>query len=383
MSGPRVLVVLDVFAAWSRGILKGFAEVADELGWTLLHYHPDLDLHWLLRTWKPDATVLMAHDATVASLAGATVVVSVNHDATRHGYPSVVLDEHRIGKLACEHLLKKGLRHLTTFRFDDSEFAEARTRAFVEAAISKHAHVAPGWWRDNAVPARTQEVPAALVKWLRDLPKPCGIFAATDTWARVVARYAQAGDFHIPEAIALLGADNDVVQCELTSPWLSSVAIPWRSMGQQAANLVRLGLSGKTARSRPVVIAPVDVVARRSTDVTAVTSPEVARAIAWIGEHSSRKLTLLSVARAVGVSRQRLERLFHASIGRTVMQEVRRSRVTRAKSLLSTTSNDLSTIAKLSGFSTLAMLSVAVRADTGMPPSVYRRRFQGLYLDQV
>src|SRR5690606_956124 len=43
---PRVLVVLDTSAAWSRGILRGLAGMAHARGWELLHYHPEVDLGW-------------------------------------------------------------------------------------------------------------------------------------------------------------------------------------------------------------------------------------------------------------------------------------------------------------------------------------------------
>lgn len=382
MTSPRVLVVLDVFAAWSRGVLKGIAEVADERGWTLLHYHPGTDLRWLVKAWKPSVTVITGHDDVLDSLVDQTVV-SVNHDATHRAVASVCLNEERIADLACQHLVDRGLRNLTTFRFDNSPFAVTRTDRFLESARSRGVNVASSWWNDNAVPPRSQEHPEIVAQWLRELPKPCGIFAASDNWARVVARYAKASDWSVPEELALIGVDNDTVQCELTSPSLSSVAIPWRTMGHLAAELVRDALARKATCGARVVLDPVDVIARRSTDVRAVTDPVVARAVEWISEHAGRRLTLLVVARELGVSRQRLERLFHSSIGRTVMQEVRRARLARAKLLLSTTSDELSRIAKLCGFATAAMLSVAVRDDTGMTPSDYRRRFKGLYLDQT
>ena len=61
MSDARVLVVLDASAAWSRGILKGFTELAHEHGWTVLHYHPTADLAWLGREWQPSVAVLQPH----------------------------------------------------------------------------------------------------------------------------------------------------------------------------------------------------------------------------------------------------------------------------------------------------------------------------------
>jgi LacI family transcriptional regulator len=61
-------------------------------------------------------------------------------------------------------------------------------------------------------------------------------------------------------------------------------------------------------------------------------------------------------------------------LDRTVQEEIRRARVERAKGLLQSTRASLPDIAKQSGFSTAALLSVAFKRETGMPPGSYRRR---------
>jgi len=182
----------------------------------------------------------------------------------------------------------------------------------------------------------------------------------------------------VPEDLALIGVDNDTVDCELASPPLSSVAVPWRTVGEKAAWLVGQALSGVSMAREPIVVPPVDVIPRRSTDVAAVDDPIVARAMSWIVERAGRPLSLEAVARAASCSRQRLEQRFRAAIGRTVMQEVRRARVDIAKRLLSTTNLSLPLIAEQCGLSSAALLSVAFRTETGIPPGAYRRRFRGV-----
>jgi LacI family transcriptional regulator len=194
----------------------------------------------------------------------------------------------------------------------------------------------------------------------------------------VAAKYADVAGVRIPEDLALVGVDNDTVDCELASPPMSSIAVPWRTMGEQTAALVEHGLSGGNLEGARVVVPPVDVVARRSTDVIAVDDPIVARALSWIVANASRRVTLAAVARAAACSRQRLELRFRAAIGRTVMQEVRRARVDVAKRLLSTTSATLPKVAAQCGFADAASLNVAFRRETGMPPGAYRRRFSGV-----
>ena len=378
-----MLVVLDASSAWSRGILRGFAGVAHERGWTLLHYHPTADLAWLSNEWKPDVAVLppdyfpkLPPDLTSPS------VIAVNCDRTSEGIASVCVDEQKIARLALTHLVEKGMPRVTSFRFSDAAFAVAREKAFHEAAAEAEVNIVQGWWVDDANPPRTLENAAVLAQWLRDLPKPCGVFAGCDSWSRVVARYCRVANVRIPDELALIGVDNDTIECELTSPPLSSIAIPWRKVGEEAADLAQRALSGMSISGKRVVVPPLDAVARRSTDVLAVTDPFVVKTVEWICENADRRLTVPAVCRAVGSSRQRLERRFRAVLGRTVMQEIRRAHIETAKRLLSHTSLDLPKVATLSGFTNQVLLSVAFRREVGLPPGAYRRRFQSVERDE-
>jgi LacI family transcriptional regulator len=375
----RVLILLDASAAWSRGVLRGFTAAIRQKGWTLLHYHALGDLHWLVQVWKPSVVVLQWSLYREAARAlDSCAVISVNDDSSSDGIASVCVDETAIAELAAKHLVSRGLRELTTFRFNDGKFAIARERAFGEAVQALGARLVPGWWIDDADPPRFHENPAAISAWLEQLPRLCGVFACTDSWARVVTRYAQLAGVRIPEDLALIGVDNDTLDCELASPPLSSVCVPWRTVGEKAAWLVGRALAGFPVSTERIVVPPVDVIARRSTDVSVVDDPIVAGALSWINEHVARRLTLNGIARAAACSRQRLEQRFQAAIGRTVMQEVRRARVDAARRLLSTTELPLPVIAQQCGFSSAALLSVAFRREMGTPPGAYRRRFRGV-----
>lgn len=375
-----MLVVLGTSGAWSRGILRGFSGVAQEQGWNLLHYHPSADLGWLARTWAPDAAVLGPEipGGWPDALRGG-VAVSVNADRSADDVASVCVNEEAIAGLALEHMLAMGLREVTTFRFDESPFAVARDRAFSRMAATAGARVVPGWWADAADPRN--EDAEAMVSWLRGLPRPCGVFACCDAWARVAARYARAADLRVPEDVAIIGVDDDPIECELTAPPLSSVAVPWQVVGHHAADLVRLGLAGETIAGARVVHGPLHVMSRRSSDAMAIEDAIVARAVHWIRQHSNRPLSVPAVARAAATSRRRLERRFHALLGRTVVQEIRRVRVEAAKALLSTTEHDLGRVAELSGFSSAALLNVAFQRELGLPPGAYRRQVRGARAD--
>jgi LacI family transcriptional regulator len=369
----RVLVILDTSLAWSRGILRGFASIANERGWDLLHYHPGVDFGWLVEEFAPDVAVLgPSHRGPWPEVLRSCISVAANRDYSDEGIASVCLDERRVAELALAHLQSRGLKRFTAFRFNGAPFAVIRERDFYAACRERGVEVAPGWWSDSADPS--EEQPKAIEAWLNGLPKPCGLFTCCDSWGRVVARYARVAGLRVPEDLALVGVDNDVIECELIAPPLSSVAVPWLSLGEKVAGLVQRGLAGESISGERIVIEPLEVVARRSSDTLAIDDQVVRAAVAWIQAHTDRRVTVPMVADAVNTTRQRLERRFRANLGRTVMQEVRRAHVEAAKRLQSTTRLTLPEIARRTGFTNPALLNEAFRREVDLTPGEYRRR---------
>lgn len=376
-SGLRVLLALDSSAAWSRGTVRGFARVADEQGWTILHYRPAVDLERLARELSPSATVIgPPFSGSWPEALRSCVSVAINADRCAEGIASVLLDEARIIELAVSHLLGRGFRNLTTFRF--GSWGVLRERRFREAAARLGAQLEPGWWSDSALPLCAEEHPAAIRAWLSQLEKPCGVFALCDAWARMLAHYARSAGLRVPEDVALVGVDNDTFECETAAPPLSSVAVPWLSVGESAARLVQLGLRGTPIAGRRVLVQPLEVVKRRSSDALAIDDSLVSAAVAWIHQHAQTRLTVPILSSAVHVPRQRLERHFRRHLGRSVAEEIRRTRVEVARRLLSATQLPLPEVARRSGFTTAALLSVAFRREVGVPPGAYRRHVRGL-----
>ena len=114
----------------------------------------------------------------------------------------------------------------------------------------------------------------------------------------------------VPDDIALVGVDNDLVECELLAPPLSSVMVPWPELGDHAARLVQRLLNGQRIERQRWLVPPLGVATRRSSEILAIEDALVARAVRWIGQNSHRHIDVPMVAAAVGGGRKRLERRF-------------------------------------------------------------------------
>ena len=173
----------------------------------------------------------------------------------------------------------------------------------------------------------------ALERWLKALPKPCGIFAANDAVGEeVLGACAQLG-ISVPDDVAVIGVDDYAYFCEATIPTLSSIAMNLRGEGRAAVELLE-DLMDSPGHARPPRIVPArDAVPRASTRFAR--DRRVARALEFIRLHAcTEKFGPRDVVREMGVSRALADRLFRAVAGRTILEEIHAVRLVRARELL-------------------------------------------------
>jgi LacI family transcriptional regulator len=299
---------------------------------------------------------------------------------TGAGRPRVLYDNARIGRLAAEHFLERGFKHVAFFNFGNFWMETDRIPAFratVEAAggwyheIKYHQHFSllePNPTRDERAAYRW------LVATLRRLPKPVGIFAANDDMAVKILCACDDAAVDVPEEAAVLGCDNDPLICDYTPVPLSSIDNDLEGQGYEAARLLDRLMDGQPAAAAPILIPPRGVVVRQSTNILAVPHAKVARALRHIWEHYREPIQTGDVAAAAGLSRRGLEQAFQKHLGRTIAAEIRHCRIEHSRKLLLETHLKAHQIAAQSGFSGIVHFSQAFTRAVGIRPSHFRRR---------
>ncbi len=116
------------------------------------------------------------------------------------------------------------------------------------------------------------------------------------------------------------------------------------------------------------------VVTRRSTDIFALDDPVVASALHFIHDHAGRPIGIDDVVERVLISRRALEIRFKKVTGRTLLAELRRVRLERARRLLQETDLSLSRVASAAGYSSESYLTQVFRQGLGQTPARYRRK---------
>jgi len=215
---------------------------------------------------------------------------------------------------------------------------------------------------------------AALTKWLRSLLRPLALFACNDDRAYHLLSACNAAGISVPDDVAVLGVDNDTVECEITTPPLSSIDPNAAKVGYAAASLLHQLIEGKTPPSLQIVIPPLCVVARSSTDVVAIPDADVAEAVQYVRKHALQPRDFKNIVETLSLSRNTLERWFHRYLGHSMIDEIISIRIKHAQNLLLTTSFPLTEISSKSGFRHVETMSRIFKRRVGMNPGEYRRR---------
>ena len=178
----------------------------------------------------------------------------------------------------------------------------------------------------------------------------------------------------VPDEIAVIGVDNDELICNLACPPLTSIVQGTEEIGYRAALLLDEMMSRRGRKTIQVVVDPVTVVTRESTDLVATEDRVVSAALTYIRQHACRRIRVDDVARQADVSRSTLDARFREVMGRTVHTEVRRVRLGIARELLVSTDLPLEQVARRAGFGNAQYLHAVFREAVRQTPGQYRRR---------
>ena len=178
----------------------------------------------------------------------------------------------------------------------------------------------------------------------------------------------------VPQEVAIVGVDNNIVVCDSLLPSLSSVAQNHQRVGGEAAALRHRILEGESRGAGNIAVPPREVVIRMSSDVIAVDDPVLGRALAYIREHLAESVSVEQIARAAGVSRSLLEKRVRAHLGTTITDQLRDQRLKTALKLMVETPMLMKEIAEATGFRRATYFSNVFREHLGETPRQWRAR---------
>jgi len=373
---PRVALLVETSLASGRDILRGVARYMREHSrWGIFHEPRSLEdkaPSWL-KNWKGNGIIARIQNKEMADAVRncGIPVVDVLGTVAANGIPLVHVDDREVAHAGARHLLERGFRHFAYMGIKGENWSDLR-RDYFQTYLAQAGHRCHLYELERKVTVWERQE-NRLSKWIGQLPKPLGIMVCSDQRGIDVIEAAQRAGVAIPDDVAVIGVDNDDPLCEVSSPPLSSINAGHSRVGYEAAALLDRLMKGDEPPKHTILVPPVGVVARQSTDVLAIEDSNISKALQLIRDHGCTELSVDDVARHCGLSRSVLQRRFRKLLNHTVHQEIINVRVKRACQLLAETDLTLIDIAEKAGFKHQEYMGVVFRKHLGMTPAHFRR----------
>lgn len=373
----HVALLVETSIDFGRGVLRGIARYQQEhQRWSVFVEQRELGAaapDWIDR-WQGDGIITRSDAANVLRTGIPTVGLYDNRPGAP-GLPMILNDNRTVGELAAEHLLDRGFRSFAFYGAAGEFWSQLRLSGVQATLAGKGCRLAVfgSHARSHSPSAAWEEHQEQLADWIAELERPVGLIACNDIHGLRALDACRRRDLAIPEQVAVIGADDDAELCELSDPPLSSVAYHPEQVGYEAAATLDKLMSGQRVPTAPRLVSPLGVVARQSTDVTAIDDPDVARALNLIRHHACDGLSVASLVRKVAVSRRTLELRFRKQRQRSLHEEIQRTRLDRARLLLATTDLPVTVVSDRVGFHQPARFSAVFKQQSGCSPTEYRR----------
>jgi len=380
----EVIVIVEKSRAYGRGLLRGIARYAAIHGPWQLRMEPEFyrfsrrqSKKWMAQKRADGVIAHLADVATIESVIASgvpAVIAGIREPAA--GAHMLMTDDEAIGRMAMDYFSDRGFRQFAYCGLDEMYWSRQRGEAFSrkvqEAGCEIRLYESPKGRR----PRNDEAEISLLADWLRSLPKPTALLACNDDRSRQVLAACKAAELQVPDEIAILGIDNDELVCEIEYPQLSSITLNVEAAGYAAATLLDRLITGRQvsrAEGR-VVVSPLYVAGRQSTDVLAAKDREVTAALRFIREHAREGIQVGDVVEATALSRRALQQRFRRVLGRPIHDEIKRAQIDYMARLLVTTNLPIAEIARLLQSTEVRNIARYFRRRTGLTPSQYRRR---------
>ena len=382
----RVALLLDSARSFDAGLLRGIARFVNlHQPWEFLRkasfYQRFSGLVEAslaeIRNHRPDGIVMNESPLVDRLIATGVPVIIVPVGSRRAKAWHIISENEVAAALAADHLASQGLRHFAFAGFAEATWSLERCQGFghrlAELGLPVKNHLVP--LAPSACQKRRHH--AAIVRWLTELPKPVGVLACNDEFARSIAELCRLHGLRIPDDVALIGVDNDELICELCNPPLSSVPFATEQAGYKAAELLDRLMLHRKAIVADVRVPACPVVVRQSTNRLAIDDEEVVKALRFIRANSGSIIQVCDVVRATFLSQRTLHNRFRRAVGHSLVKEINRQRALHIARLLVGTNDTLGYIARSVGYDNDAHMARYFHREMGETPRSYRERHQG------
>ncbi len=381
----RITLLFNANKVYDRQVVEGVGEYlqASQTDWDIFieeDFRCRIDN---IREWLGDGVIADYDDRQIEQLLQQVDVPIVGVGGSYHrpeDYPPVhyiATDNAALVHSAFMHLKEKGLHRFAFYGLPLSggkRWAQEREYAFRQL-VAQERYQGVVYQGMETAPENWQHAQNRLADWIQTLPPQTGIIAVTDARARHLLQVCEHLKIPVPEKLCVIGIDNEELTRYLSRVALSSVAQGSRQMGYQAAKLLHRLLDKQALPLQRILVPPVKVIERRSTDYRSLHDPAVIQAMHYIRFNACKGIKVEQVLDAVGMSRSNLEKRFKDETGETIHALIHSEKLEKARTLLVTSSMSINEISQMCGYPSLQYFYSVFKKSYASTPGEYRERF--------
>jgi LacI family transcriptional regulator len=290
--------------------------------------------------------------------------------------PNITGQYRETGKLGAEYFLKKGYINFAFYGFNNIVWSRERAEGYESSVNSAGYHV--HYFEHKK--ARSTDIwyykSKSLSKWLKSLPKPIALMACDDNQGVHITEACKQNKIRVPQEVAVLGVDNDVMLCELSDPPLSSIKLDIERAGYETARAMDLMISRSLKFYPNIQVSPLKVVTRSSTDIYASRDENITNALDFIHKNLDQNLLVDQIVKEVPMSRRSLEKRFVEVTGLPIYKYIFKLRIEKLAQKLVNSELSVFEIALEMGLPDSKNISRQFRQIMDCTPLEYRRKFR-------
>lgn len=382
---PRVALLVETSTTWARSILDGINRYLRKKNyWQIfLQPHGANESIRLPAGWVGEGVIADIKDEVMAKhLHGLDIPVINISQVSFPGlaFPTITTDIKACTRMAAEYFSERGYENFAYLQLEknilDSEIMQGFSNyvkreggTLFTTILKKRAWGVADWNLSIH----------ELADWLKDLPKPVGLFS----WAigREVVHACHLARIKMPEEVSLLMHSDDEIFLEMSHIPMSGIIHPGAEIGHRAGEMLDGLMSGRFRKKRrePTLelIQPSGIKTRQSSDVMAIGDSALRMAIGYARQHAGETLKVRDMVRHAGVSRRALEQRFSQTLERSPADYIRSTRMARAQELLRETTLPIPDVASAAGYSSPEYMARVFRKELGVSPLRFRRKVTG------
>lgn len=379
----KILILIDTSTGFSRSFLTGIVAYANENGPWLFYRLPtyfkslygEIGILDKIKEWGIDAVISQWEYEEMNFLEKINIPVFLQSYKNITGHFSKISGNYiDAGVMAAKFFANRNFKNFAFYGNKNFFWSKARAEGYrkeVERIGGNYFYFESKalddieWGRSHM----------DLNNWLLALPKPVALFACDDNFALQVSEMCKVNNIDIPEELSLLGIDNDDLICNLSHPKISSIATDDEKGGYLTGKRLHNSIRNKDNTPFDIVIEPIKIILRESTDKYNVLNPYIKTAINFIEKNVTDFISIDDITAIVPLSRRNLEKKFKEAMGISVYQFILNKKVEHISNELLTTDKDLLEIAINTGFSDVRSVYRIFKKSTGYTPINFRKKY--------